>query len=51
MKKHNESGMSLLEVIIAGSIAVGIGLVVLQLSQTMMKGTNKVDTDSELMDM
>ncbi|MAZ47363.1 MAG: hypothetical protein CME65_02300 [Halobacteriovoraceae bacterium] len=51
MKKHNESGMSLLEVIIAGSIAVGIGLVVLQLSQTMMKGTNKVETDSELMDM
>lgn len=44
------SGFSLLEVTITGAIAVGISLGIMQLTQTSMKSTNKVRSDSELTD-
>jgi len=52
MKKilKSEKGLSLLEVTIAGAIAVAIALGVAKISQNASKGVTKVRTDTELQD-
>lgn len=52
MKKilKNSSGLSLVEVMIAAAISVGIAMVVIQVSQNADKSINKVKTDTEYTD-
>lgn len=50
MFSRNQNGLSLIEVTVAGAIAVGLSLGVMQLNQSAFKGANKVKTDTELTD-
>lgn len=50
MFKLKQKGMSLVEVTVAGAVAVGLSLGIMQLNQSSFKGANKVKTDTELTD-